>query len=478
MKKIGDVFSALADMGHSAAVDGLGLFYADIGRNTGHTSQVLREYGFSDEELRNGGYQARIHPDDVTAYLESWRRVNEGWEDELFCEYRVLAGDGAWRWIETHAVVLDRAPDNSWNIIVGVDRAIDARRRSYEALERRYRDARRKLYVVEKLSNNDLVLRSDRDLSDSLCDAAKQLSDILAFDRIALFVTRGNGTAKNGIKWHRVWSSHPKAPSNDELLAAPFHTVQHEHHPMIVDRTAGEGPYASLIVIPIRIDGVLIAVMSVECAAENAYRSEDIYPVEAFSRIVGILLGNQRFIERKVSYLKKDTLTGFFTRAALENDAPRLWSEYSSLYAANAVAMIDIDHFKRINDTYGHQAGDAIIRRVADAILRSLRRDDLIIRYGGEEFLVILPNADRVAAEQIMNRLRAECESLHFFEGSETVTVSIGVAPATRESQRTLEDNIALADSALYEAKRSGRNRVTVFLSKDQSFATVRNSAS
>ncbi len=476
--KIDDVFTALESLGLGAAVDSLGLFYADIGRNTGHTSSVLREYGFTDDELRRGGYQARIHPDDLTAYLESWRRVNEGLEDELFCEYRVRDGNGAWCWVETHAVVTDRAPDKSINIIVGVDRAIDARRRSYEALEQRYRDARRRLDVAEKLTSNDAVLRSDRDLSDSLSEAAGQLSGILTFDRIALFITRSGRADGTPIKWHRVWSSPPKTPSNDEFLTASFRTVQHEHHPMIIDKPLPGRAYSSLIVVPVRIDGMLIAVMSIERADENKYRSEELYPVEAFARIVGILLGNQRFIERKVSYLKKDTLTGFFTRAALENDAPRLWSEYSSLYAANAVAMIDIDHFKRINDTYGHQTGDAIIRRVADVILRSLRRDDTIIRYGGEEFLVILPNADRAAAELIMNRLRAECEALDLCECTETITVSVGVAPATRHSQLTLEEEVALADSALYEAKRSGRNRVIVFSDDTQNFATVRNSAS
>lgn len=478
IEKIDDVFDSLERLGLGAAVDKLGLFYADIARNTGLTSRLLREYGFTDEELRGGGYQARIHPDDLTSYLESWRRVNEGREDELFCEYRVLDGDGAWCWVETHAVVMDRAPDNSLNLIVGVDRAIDARRRSFAALEQRYRDARRKLDVAEKLTGNDQVLRSDRDLPDSLSEAARQLAEILTFDRIALFVTRSGRADGKAIKWHRVWSSHPKALSNDELLTASFHTVQHEHHPMIIDRPVHEGIYPSLILIPVRIDEVLIAIMSIERATANAYRSEDLYPVEAFSRIVGILLGNQRFIERKVSHLKKDALTGFFTRAALESDAPRLWDEYGGLYAANAVAMIDIDHFKHINDTYGHQTGDAIIRRVADVILRSLRRDDTIIRYGGEEFLVILPNTDRAAAVHVMNRLRVECESLDMCECTENITVSIGVAPETADSLLSLNEQIALADSALYEAKRGGRNRVTVFVPEGQNFATVRNSAS
>ncbi len=111
IEKIGDVFQAIQALGLGKTFDDLGLFFADISSDTGYTSRLLVSYGFTDAELRNGEYQKRIHPDDRTSYLEAWRRMNEGKEDEPFCEYRVCDGDGVWRWLETHAVVMDRAPE-------------------------------------------------------------------------------------------------------------------------------------------------------------------------------------------------------------------------------------------------------------------------------------------------------------------------------------------------------------------------------
>lgn len=467
IEKIGDVFQAIQDLGLGRAIEGLGLFFADIKSDTGYTSRLLVSYGFSDAELRNGEYQKRIHPDDRTAYLEAWRRMIEGKEDELFCEYRVRDGEGCWRWVETHAVVMERGSDGSLNTIVGMDRAIDARRHAMETLETRYRDARRKLDITEKLTGSDAVFRTDRGLIESLTEAVTQFSGILAFDRISLFVTRSGSTATRSAQWHRLWTSDAGAPVEDRHLSEALSAVEGEHHPLIIDGRSECGHYHSMVAVPIRLDGVLIAVMSIESLKYEAYRSEDLNLIEAFARIVAIVLGNQRFIERKISHLKKDALTGFFTRASLEHDAQRLWEEYCKLYSRNAVAMIDIDHFKRINDIYGHQTGDLVIRRIADVILRSIRREDIIIRYGGEEFLVILPNADHTAARQIMDRLRIECEALDMCECTETVTVSVGVAPAAGPKVQPLDTQIAAADSALYESKRSGRNRVTVRAASD-----------
>ncbi|MFW6368765.1 MAG: diguanylate cyclase [Spirochaetota bacterium] len=462
-KNVGDIFDVMEQIGLNRAVDDLGLFFADIEHSTGHTSKLLRSYGFTDEELRDGSYQERIHPDDRGAYLESWRRMNEGREEELFCEYRVRDGGGVWHWIETHAVVLERRSDGSFNTIVGIDRPIDARRHAVASLEQRYRDARRKLHIAEALSSTQSWLRFDKALDESLNEAADQLAEILSFDRITLFMTRSGSAESRSTKWHRIWTSHAAPTAADNDLASALGRVHNHSRPMIIDLQPGSGFYRSLVVVPIIVDGVTVAAMSIQSGEYDLYRSEDLYPVEAFARIVAIVLGNHHFIERKIAQLKQDSLTGFLGRTAFEHDAPVFYAECCMLYPENALAMIDIDYFKRINDTYGHQMGDAVIRRIADAIRRSVRSEDMIIRYGGEEFLVILPNTGIVAAEQIMNRLRGTCEALHVSECNETITVSIGVASFASSDARTLTEHIARADSALYEAKQSGRNLVKVW---------------
>ena len=125
--------------------------------------------------------------------------------------------------------------------------------------------------------------------------------------------------------------------------------------------------------------------------------------------------------------------------------------------------MIDIDHFKRINDTYGHAAGDDVLRRVADALVRNfLRREDFVARYGGEEFVVVIPDSTMHNAELRAERVLQSISELEIStdKGKVQVTVSIGLSSLS--SGDTGKSWLARADAALYEAKGSGRNCVRV----------------
>jgi diguanylate cyclase (GGDEF)-like protein len=123
--------------------------------------------------------------------------------------------------------------------------------------------------------------------------------------------------------------------------------------------------------------------------------------------------------------------------------------------------MIDLDNFKAVNDTFGHPVGDKVIRAVADKLKSSLRGGDILCRYGGEEFLVVLPNVAESPGRQIMERVREICASVSIPDVGRAVTVSIGLA-VCRESE-DLEELIPRADEALYRAKGGGRNRVELF---------------
>jgi two-component system, cell cycle response regulator len=128
-----------------------------------------------------------------------------------------------------------------------------------------------------------------------------------------------------------------------------------------------------------------------------------------------------------------------------------------------SLAMLDIDHFKQINDKYGHLAGDTILREMSGIILRNIRREDVFARYGGEEFALVFPETDREQAVQISEKLRKLIEAYPFsFKGKGIpVTVSFGVAEAGGpENVESMQDFIACADAKLYEAKQTGRNRV------------------
>lgn len=157
-----------------------------------------------------------------------------------------------------------------------------------------------------------------------------------------------------------------------------------------------------------------------------------------------------------------DSLTGLANRRQLDQVLRREWARAQRNHRPLAVLMVDVDHFKAFNERHGHQGGDEALRKVADAIARSIRRPaDLAARYGGEEFLVVLPETERQGAQVLAERIRRSVEALPMYaEDTQPVTVSIGIGCYTPGAQQDLATLLGSADDALYCAKRNGRNRV------------------
>ncbi len=173
-----------------------------------------------------------------------------------------------------------------------------------------------------------------------------------------------------------------------------------------------------------------------------------------------ILMSKERSERQIVEAAKTDSLTGAVNRQAFFEGAERLLHRCSRDGSPYSMVMFDLDHFKTINDTQGHQAGDRILIAFANTVRNSLRPNDLFGRYGGEEFLVVLPDASIETAYVIAERVRkAFADDHRFFDGAPlNATVSAGVASIRTSSD--LNDIVASVDRAMYAAKHNGRNRV------------------
>ncbi|MGP4846016.1 GGDEF domain-containing protein [Marinobacter sp. 1Y8] len=156
-----------------------------------------------------------------------------------------------------------------------------------------------------------------------------------------------------------------------------------------------------------------------------------------------------------------DQLTGLFNRRKLERDLALHVETFERHSIPTSILMFDLDNLKKINDTLGHHAGDEIIRAVGDICRLELRKTDTACRFGGDEFVIALPNIEREHAVQFADRLRERftSELSRFSTGGIALTVSIGVATMKAED-RSYEGTLKRADDALYEAKRGGKNRV------------------
>jgi diguanylate cyclase (GGDEF)-like protein len=203
-------------------------------------------------------------------------------------------------------------------------------------------------------------------------------------------------------------------------------------------------------------------------------RSEIGYLTEVFNHMVARLRqgreelasANESLVEKNKELEKlsiTDSLTGLYNRKHLMETLEAEVSRYGRYKRPFTMMMLDIDHFKRYNDTYGHLAGDEVLRQMSALLKSSIRQSDYAARYGGEEFIVILPETVAEAAAHMAERIRRDMEGREM--GSETsgtkVTVSMGIA-AFPEHGEDPESMIREADAALYEAKRRGRNQVVI----------------
>lgn len=169
---------------------------------------------------------------------------------------------------------------------------------------------------------------------------------------------------------------------------------------------------------------------------------------------------NALLYRRAIQASLKDPLTGAGNRAALEQSLARE-TELSRRHGqALSVIMLDMDHFKNLNDDYGHQAGDAVLRATALLLKEQLRNIDMVFRFGGEEFVLVLSNTSSKAATVVAERTRAAIQNLFFLIGDKQVRLSASLGCATYDSCETQEDLLLRADQALYQAKRDGRNRI------------------
>jgi two-component system, cell cycle response regulator len=166
--------------------------------------------------------------------------------------------------------------------------------------------------------------------------------------------------------------------------------------------------------------------------------------------------------EQSLSLALTDALTGSFNRRYFDHHLPRLMHNAVTSNRSLSLLVVDVDHFKRINDGFGHSAGDTVLKELAARLLFNLRPSDFVTRYGGEEFVVVLPEADSDTAQAIANRLLQLINLTPFMlkDVAHTITISIGVA--TMRDQETPAALFQRADGATYGAKQAGRNRVVI----------------
>lgn len=221
----------------------------------------------------------------------------------------------------------------------------------------------------------------------------------------------------------------------------------------------------SYLTLPLAVENEIIGCVSLNSDQPNAFDAQDLQ----FFSVIGYQMAATLKHFQRLSSVKTmaiyDTLTTLYNRRYLEE---RLIMETQKAFyggSSLSLVMVDIDHFKKVNDTFGHTAGDYVLKEIASLLKASVRKKDTVARYGGEEFVLILPEAGLEETTVIAERIRKTVENTSFDVGQArlNLTISLGISNFPDHPARSKEDLVRMADQALYDAKKGGRNRVCIF---------------
>ncbi len=241
--------------------------------------------------------------------------------------------------------------------------------------------------------------------------------------------------------------------------------------PLVVDDVRQDSRYhrtdqrtRSELAVPLIAEGKVLGVLNVESARLAAFGPRDVHMLTTLASYAVIAIQNAHLYEHARRLAITDGLTELYNHRYLYETMDRVLERARRDEQPLSLIMLEIDHFKRFNDTYGHQSGDEVLRTVSTQLRRGSRPSDIVARYGGDEFMVVLPGASKASAQETAERLRRAVEAYPLILGAEvitTVTLSVGVATFPGDGH-TVDALVETVDRAQYMAKRSGGNKVHV----------------
>ena len=259
-----------------------------------------------------------------------------------------------------------------------------------------------------------------------------------------------------------------------------------EHKPLLIDDLVSEPAFRyngsiqeakairSVIVAPLVLEDAVLGALSLDSSLPKAFTQTDLQLLASFAATATTAIQNAQLHSEVQKLATTDALTGIYNRRGLMEFGRREVDRAQRFKRPLSAIFFDIDHFKIVNDTYGHPVGDQVLRLMVECCSKNIREVDLFGRYGGEEFIVLLPETDAFTAYKVAERLRKAVEQLRVSspEGVISITISLGIARVTPDI-RDMAMLVQNADQALYTAKQKGRNRTEILIPTDPKSAAL-----
>ena len=430
--------------------------------------------GYFSEEIKQKTLDEIIFYEDLPKYQRQIQRLLNHETQTLTLEQRLLRGDGLIIWINITVSIINKK-DGSPDYLLGIVEEIQERKQT----EIKLKKANHKLkQIVEQLAKKNqertLLSRVSQFLQscNSIEEAYKILADLIQplFSDCSLGIYQLNEqqtlatlvsssgdflNSKKEFRFSECWALRQgKAHYNDITHSQLF--CPHVETNLITRAT---------LCYPIVAQGKTLGILHISATDQTKLTPQTENLAKTVSDYLTLSLANLKLRQDLKNQSIRDSLTGLYNRRHLYEFLDKEISKARRHKTNIGIILIDIDHFKKINDNYNHGLGDVVLRDMGEFLSNNIRESDIACRYGGEEFILIFPHANLENTHKRAEVLRKKIKRLNFrFQQHhlESVTVSIGVANFPRHGL-TAEDAIHYADLALFEAKKQGRDRTIIY---------------
>ena len=437
--------------------------------------------GSSTEEVEDRSLEEFVHPDDTDGVRRMVDRVSQFGERVEGVEFRMQHRDGRYRWYSSNAAPMQGDSDQVQGIS-GIARDI-SEFRAAEVERRRQHEFRR---LIAEISTDILNAPINR-IGEVIEGMLERLGHFFEVDRAYIYRIDVDGEALYLV---HEWCAERVEPTDKSQGVLSKH-----EYPWWFKRALeymrGNAPFyirsvadlpeeagnerelfesqgvSSLVTMQLRSGDDMIGFFGFDACRPRKWERELDSLLVVLANLLSDVFEKMRLEQELTRSSITDPLTGLYNRRYLLGRLDRAIESYRNNGTPFVLAMFDLDHFKDLNDTHGHLAGDAMLEEVAGLIRESARSDDVICRFGGEEFMILLPGIEQEQAKAAMERVLSAIRDGRFLEseGGYRITASGGLAAATEfeADELTADALIGRADQRLYRAKQAGRDRVVCF---------------
>jgi diguanylate cyclase (GGDEF)-like protein/PAS domain S-box-containing protein len=461
--------------------------------------QIATVLGYSLEKVRERDttfFQNLIHADDFIYVSEQHKQwfVTARDGDIIETEYRMKHANGEWRWFHSRHSVFTRTADGLPQQIIGVAQDITARKRAEEALQQANQQLKAWVSELEQRNHEITLLNKMGDLLQT-CLSTEEAYTVIALSAQQLFPNESGAlymfsNSKSLVEMVAVWGKpllgeqvfasdecwalrrgqiHSVQDTRTGLLCGHINQKSKSTSPLILTGTSS--PFLSYMCVPMMAQGETLGMLYLQSGFREDNQSDRIPEnwgeskqrlIVTMAEHIGLALANLKLRETLRNQSIRDPLTGLFNRRYMEEALEKELRRASRNQKPLGVIMLDLDHFKRFNDNFGHDAGDFLLRNLGTFLQAHIRGEDIACRYGGEEFTLILPGASPDITQQRAEYLREGVKHLNIvyrdqFLGLITLSLGIAIFP---DHGTTVDNILRAADLALYRAKTEGRDRV------------------